>query len=244
MSRIGSSFYELSKVESTNNYAMAQVHEGMASHGMAVFAHDQTAGKGQRGKRWFTEPGSNIIMSIVVDTAPIRHFRPFSLSVAVALACHDLMMHYVPESPAIKWPNDIYWGDRKAGGILIENVYRGKDWQWAVIGIGINVNQTLFREDSGSPVSLRQLTGLTYDVVELAKELCGLLEIRWRELTGGTDTIHLEAYHRRLYKVGQSVRLLRNGTVLDALIQRVDAEGYLVTGNGEFFSVGEVEWVQ
>jgi BirA family transcriptional regulator, biotin operon repressor / biotin---[acetyl-CoA-carboxylase] ligase len=242
---IGFSFVELSTVDSTNNYAMAMIHEGMATHGMAVFAHAQTAGKGQRGKHWTSEPGSNIILSVLVDASPIRHLPPFALSAASALACHELFAFHTTPECSIKWPNDIYWRDRKAGGILIENVYRGKEWQWAVIGIGLNVNQTRFPDLGRPPVSLKQITGKTFDAVVLAKDLCALLETCWQELAAGrTDAIY-SRYQDLLYKRGELVRLRKDETVFEAYIQGVGTDGRLRTGhNGETgYSVGEVEWM-
>jgi BirA family biotin operon repressor/biotin-[acetyl-CoA-carboxylase] ligase len=237
---IGFSFVELSTVDSTNNYAMALAHEGLASHGRAIFAYEQTAGKGQRGKAWSTEPGSNIILSVLVDPTPIRHFPTFALSAATALAAFDLFHRHALEGTVIKWPNDVYWGDRKAGGILIENVYRGKEWQWSVLGIGMNINQTQFPEGIGHPVSLRQITGKTYDVRDLALELCACLEDRWQQLCLGVPV--LRDYESRLLGMNSRVRLLRAGEVLEVSILGVEPDGRLNTSAG-LFSVGEVEWL-
>ena len=96
-------------------------------------------------------------------------------------------MKYAGDETKIKWPNDLYWQDRKAGGILIESIVRSREsgvgsWEWAIIGIGININQTTFPDDLPNPVSLKQITGKNFDPVELAKELCGLLDKRFTEL--------------------------------------------------------------
>jgi BirA family biotin operon repressor/biotin-[acetyl-CoA-carboxylase] ligase len=237
---IGFSFVELSTVDSTNNYAMALVHEGLASHGRAIFAHEQTAGKGQRGKTWSTEPESNIILSVLVDPRPIRHFPTFTLSAATALAASDLFRRHAPEGTLIKWPNDIYWGDRKAGGILIENVYRGKEWQWSVLGIGMNINQIQFPEGMGRPVSLRQITGNTYDAKGLAMELCALLEERWQQLCAGVPI--LREYESLLLGMGRLVRLRAGNLDLETLVLGVAPDGRLQTEAG-LFSVGEIEWL-
>jgi BirA family transcriptional regulator, biotin operon repressor / biotin---[acetyl-CoA-carboxylase] ligase len=240
---IGFSFVELSTVDSTNNYAMAAVHEGMASHGMAIFAHDQTAGKGQRGKAWATEPGSNLILSVIVDASPIRHLHPFALSVATALAAFDLFSHHAVSDTSIKWPNDIYWRDRKAGGILIENVYRGKEWQWSVLGVGVNVNQTAFPDLLRPPVSLKQITGSSFDTIALARELCVHLESRWQALLAGQG--FLAEYQVHLFGRGRGVRLRQGSSFLDTEIIGVLPDGRLETtyDGGTCFSVGDVEWV-
>ena len=143
------SFIELQSVDSTNNYAMARVAEGVAQHGSAYFAHEQTAGKAQRGKIWISEKGANIMMSMVIKPLFLQPSEQFKLSACVAVALHDFLKRYAGEQTKIKWPNDIYWRDRKAAGILIENVIStGKlaigNWQWAIVGIGVNLNQVDF----------------------------------------------------------------------------------------------------
>lgn len=242
---IGFSFLELSSVDSTNNYAMALVHEGLASHGTAVFAHEQTSGKGQRGRQWASEPGSNIILSVLINALPIRHLPAFSLSAATALACHELYQRYAISDTTIKWPNDIYWRDRKAGGILIENAYRGKEWQWAVLGIGLNINQTQFPGIQGRPVSLKQITGKSYDALALARELCDLLEQRWQELVRNGNAGIMEKYSQLLLGRGSVVRLRKGETEFETELLGVDPDGRLKTSREEenAFSVGEVEWV-
>ncbi|MEJ7820957.1 MAG: biotin--[acetyl-CoA-carboxylase] ligase, partial [Chitinophagaceae bacterium] len=162
----------LTSVDSTNNYAMGMVRDGLAKHGEAWFSYEQTHGKGRRGKMWKAEKGKNIILTIVVSTRFLTVYQQFYLSVAVSLACLEFYKKYAGDETKIKWPNDIFWNDRKAGGILIENVVKGNDWQWAIIGIGININQTEFSVDGVFvPVSLKQITGREYDVIALANEL-------------------------------------------------------------------------
>jgi BirA family biotin operon repressor/biotin-[acetyl-CoA-carboxylase] ligase len=136
-------FIILSHVESTNNYAMAKVHSGINVPETCFLAFSQTAGKGQRGKQWNTAAGENITMSIILS-APAHKTNPFVFSAGMALACYDFIKEINIEDVSIKWPNDVYIGDRKAGGILIETVYKGSSWEWAIVGIGINMNQIQF----------------------------------------------------------------------------------------------------
>jgi BirA family biotin operon repressor/biotin-[acetyl-CoA-carboxylase] ligase len=245
---IGFKFVELSTVDSTNNYATALIHGGQATHGEAIFAHEQTAGKGQRGKRWDSEKGSNIMLSVIVNTTPIQHLPPFLLSAATALACHQLFESYALSETFIKWPNDIYWRDRKAGGILIENIFRGKEWQWAVIGIGININQTKFPEGKLRPVSLKQITGKKHIPTILAKDLCVLLEKYYQLLIENqTDTV-LDAYQANLFRNGEIVQLKKEDQILETNILGITPEGYLRTqvtnqDKEQLFTVGEVEWM-
>jgi BirA family biotin operon repressor/biotin-[acetyl-CoA-carboxylase] ligase len=180
---IGHSFIELKSVDSSNNYAMERVHAGSASHGAIFFAHEQWAGKGQRGKSWLSSPGENIVISAVLEPVFLPITRQFALSTAIALSSHDLISRYAGiEEISIKWPNDLYWRDRKAGGILIENSFRGAHWLFAIAGIGINVNQVEFPAGLQNPVSLRQITGRRFNAVELARELGNCLERRFEQL--------------------------------------------------------------
>ena len=162
-------------VDSTNNYAIAALHEALAKHGDAFLAGYQTAGKGQRGRQWLAKPNENLLFSIVVEPK-LLITQQFLLSMAVAIACRNLLNQYAQDNISIKWPNDIYWNDRKAGGILIENIITDGNWRYAVIGIGINLNQVSFEHTSNKPVSLRQITGKPFGIREIARELADLLE--------------------------------------------------------------------
>ncbi len=244
-STIGQPFIELTEVESTNIYAMEQVQANMAAHGTSFFALSQTAGKGQHGKSWIAEPGANITLSVVFDCSSQSITQLFELSLLVALACHDLFSAYAGEETSIKWPNDIYWRDRKAGGILIENVIRGDKWPWAIVGIGLNVNQVVFPEMLKNPVSLKQITGKNLDTRSLARELCERLELRYKDWMEKGAAFLLDQYNNRLYKRGQSVSLKKGNIVFISTIKGVSMGGELLTEGGmqDSFRFGEIEWV-
>ncbi len=235
---IGHPFVELNETASTNSYAIAQLQANLSKHGTAYFAHKQTAGKGQRGKTWNTEPSSNIILSIVLEMPYLSTQLQFPLSCSIALACHDFFSFYTQavtklnvENQAncsIKWPNDIYWGDKKAAGMLIENVYRGSDWKWAVVGIGMNINQLFFPESLPNPISLAQITGQQYPVIALAKELCGMVEKRWQQLLEQPSLLQLTAYNKLLYRLNKQVKFRKGAIVFEAGIKGVNSYGQLV----------------
>jgi len=243
---IGDSFIELESVDSTNNYAMALAIAGKAPHGTLVFAHDQWAGKGQRGKTWNSTPGANIILSAVLEPVAFPLSAAFGLSVAVALACRDLFgAHAGSDDTTIKWPNDIYWNDRKAGGILIENHLQGDLWVYAIVGIGININQVEFPPTARNPVSLRQITGRSFDTIGLARDLGRYLDRRYSQWEAGRGPALLEAYNDVLYRRGEEVRLRKDNAVFTTRIERVTPQGQLVTQDvlERRFNFGEVEWV-
>jgi len=240
------SFLEiLDSVDSTNNYAMAKVREGMAKHGMAFIAKEQTAGKGQRGKNWQMEAGKNIAMTIVLKTDMLRGEEQFYLSMLIALGVSDLLKNMAGASITIKWPNDLYWRDRKAGGILIETVIQGSTWKWAIVGIGININQTRFDPSLPNPVSLKDITGKDHDVIELARALHGFVMKRVESTTTQSPGKVLEEYNSNLYKIGETVKLKKANAVFQTTIKGVSMLGQLLTTDTieRQFDFGEVEWV-
>lgn len=241
---IGQPFTELLTVESTNNYAMGLARAGMAQHGAVVFTHEQTKGKGQRTKEWLSQKDQNIAMSAIIQPKNIAVSEVFFLSMMVAVAVVDFFKTHVDREITIKWPNDIYWRDRKAAGILIENVWQGSDWKFAVVGIGINVNQTEFGELGSKAVSLKQITGLNFQTVNLARELCLILEEKYR-LMLSQPSIIVKEYKKHLYKLNSTVVLKKGSRVFEAEFKDVNNSGQMVVQHAleEKFDVGEVEWL-
>ena len=245
MQSIGKPFTELLAVDSTNNYAMAAAQKGAAKWGEAWFAHHQTKGKGSRGKSWNSGAGENIILSVLLQPGVhLAVLNSFYITATVALACYDFFKKYAVDNVSIKWTNDVYWDDRKAAGILIENSVRGNEWQWCVAGIGMNINQTHFDASLPNPVSLKQITGKTYDVVALAKELCECLQQRYDQLQTDKESILID-YNNALYKRAQKVTLKKGAVVFTGIIEGVTASGMLEVKEGlqPKFAFGEVEWV-
>ncbi len=146
-----------------------------APHGFAVMAHTQTAGRGQRGNSWEAAPGMNITMSVMLRPSNLPAAHQFEVSEAVCLAVADLLRSLGIEQVAVKWPNDVYVGDRKICGILIENSLQGTLLARSIAGIGLNVNQLTFCSDAPNPVSLRQITGQEYPLEPLAERLVELI---------------------------------------------------------------------
>ncbi len=276
---IGSSFIELQTVDSTNKYAMGLIHAGMAQHGTVIFTHNQSSGKGQWGKNWNSEPGLNILLSVIIKPEGLKLTDQFHFSAAISLAVLDFFKKYAGDETKIKWPNDLYWRDRKAGGILVESVVRSLptgqagsessvsnpqsatgrlhasiynqqseigDWQWVVVGIGININQTKFSDDLPNPVSLKQVTGKDFEPVDLAKELCNCLNQQFNLLVSGERVSILKKYNQHLYRLNEKAKLKKNNRVFEAVIKGVSQSGKLMTTHSidEEFGYGEVEWVK
>jgi BirA family transcriptional regulator, biotin operon repressor / biotin---[acetyl-CoA-carboxylase] ligase len=236
-------FTILESVESTNNYAMAAVHAGTALSGSAWLAKEQTAGKGQRGKQWQSAKGENITMSLVL--VPPARFIPnkFLINAVAAIHCVKFLESITDQKFSIKWPNDLYFNDRKAGGILIENILQGNEWNWSIIGIGINVNQQEFSSELVNPVSLRMITGKVYDVIDLSKQLHQLL------LTINNDNRNqseiITAYNSHLYKLNEEVKLKKENMTFKTRITGVSEFGQLQTEDklARNFEFGEITWL-
>lgn len=248
---IGLPFTELTEVDSTNIYAMNQVKTNLAVHGAAFLAQKQWAGKGQMGKVWEAETGQNILLSVVLDPKKLVFedlaLEPHVASMLVAVGCFNFFVAYAGDETSIKWPNDIYWRDRKAAGILIENSFRGPIWQWSIAGMGVNINQTEFGTGLHKAVSLKQITGKTFLISALAKELCGFIEAAWQiAVDKGPDTL-LALYNNVLYKKGERVHLEIEGQKITATICRVLSNGYLEieTENGikQSHALGAIQWI-
>jgi BirA family biotin operon repressor/biotin-[acetyl-CoA-carboxylase] ligase len=248
---IGNPLTILDEVESSNNYATALALQGLAKHGHAVLARFQSKGKGQRGRSWQGAPGQNIALSVVLDMKGVSLTRNFELSMAIAMGVFDFFSHYAGEKTRIKWPNDIYWSDRKAVGILIENNIKGKNWQWAIAGMGINMNQTSFMEQTANKaVSLRQITGTPYDIESCSRELCDFLEKRYQQFLHDPEGL-LSGYNEVLFYKNQQVPVKYQPAAaelpreLDVVVEAVDAQGRLwITGAPvPYFQFGEIEWL-
>jgi len=238
-------FKILESVDSTNNYAMQNVRAGLAKHGSAWFTRDQTAGKGQRGREWQSQPGQNIALSIVVQPLKLKPEQQFLLSMTVSLAVHHFFNQYAKENTTLKWPNDLYWRDRKAGGILIENVFQGTGWKWAIIGIGLNINQENFGRQLKNPVSLTLITKKIYDTAVLAEELYLLVLKYIAQLeTMSVETLTAQ-YNACLYKKNEQVKLKASSRTFVTTVKNVDARGVLHTFDTmeREFEFGEVEWI-
>jgi BirA family biotin operon repressor/biotin-[acetyl-CoA-carboxylase] ligase len=234
----------LDSVDSTNNYAMALLQKREIDAEIAVFAKEQTHGKGRRGRQWMSKKFENIIMSVVVQLQWLSISRQFDLSVAVALSCFDLFEKYILGNLFIKWPNDIFINDSKAGGILIENVIKGNIWQWAVIGIGLNINQQNFEEEILKASSLRIETGKEYNVIELANKLHLILLARIEQLKAGDFEKMLEEYNSHLYARGKMVKLKKQNVLFETTILGVSQFGQLITKDSveRKFNFDEVEF--
>ena len=171
---------EYDELESTNSEA-ARLRWNELEDRMVILTYRQTHGKGQVGNRWESEPGKNISMTVVFKPEALLAGEQFAMSMVIALGARDFLSRYV-EDVSVKWPNDVYAGERKIAGILIEHTVVGKKVAFSFCGIGLNVNQYRFLSDAPNPVSLVQLTGKEKDLTEALAELLSAIGRRYEQV--------------------------------------------------------------
>ena len=203
-----------------------------APHGTVVRAVAQTAGRGQRGNTWEAEAGKNLTLSILVKPAQIKATEQFLICRAVSVALVELLDRVLPQElhAQIKWPNDIYVGDKKICGILIENSLTGNVIDRSILGIGLNVNQREFRSDAPNPVSiinlnggreldLEPLIGIMWESVDENLSLCA---------TESGRVVLTKKYDSRLWRgEGFHTFALPDGTRFEAAIKSIADNGVM-----------------
>ncbi len=190
----------VSKTESTNSLLAQLNHEQLLAHGSYVYTYCQTAGRGQVGNVWHSEPEQNILLSTLIRPNEVHIAEQFVISEIVALAALRTLSQYT-EGICIKWPNDIYWQNRKIAGILIENAIVGAHIKHSIAGIGININQTTFPDGLPNPISLAQITGKTYDKEQILNEYLLQLEALYKRIND-RKWIHCEYLNNLFRKEG------------------------------------------
>ena len=193
-----------------------------------LYTHCQTAGRGQKGNSWEAEPGKNITLSLLIKQPDVAVRDQFLISEAVALAVVDVV-DKMGIHATVKWPNDIYCGDKKLGGILIEHSLMGNAIGHTIVGLGLNVNQTVFVSDAPNPVSLAQLTGTEHDLDAIMRQLGErITQLCHFGSDDERQALH-ERYLSRLYRNDgcEHPFALPDGTTFTASIVDVGRDGML-----------------
>jgi BirA family biotin operon repressor/biotin-[acetyl-CoA-carboxylase] ligase len=229
---------------STNTEAQQLLLKNDATEGTVVFTEQQTAGKGQRGNTWESEPGQNLTASFILRPTFLPVQDQFYLTIAISLAVADLLEALQIKEVRIKWPNDILVEDRKLAGILTECSLSGSSVQNAVVGIGVNVNQRFFTLPQA--VSLFQITGRYYEVNKVLEQLCAFLEKRYLQLRQGLKAELKRSYLQQLYRYQEPAMYRFNGQEQSAVLVGVEESGLLaldVGGKLQHFAFKEVTFV-
>lgn len=240
---------KVKETTSTNDYLARLCKESKAKEFYTVMAESQTKGKGQRGNSWESEAGKNLTFSIVLYPTALEARKQFCLSMLAALACHEALDNYT-DGFSIKWPNDIYWKDKKIGGILIENELEGKYIVQSIIGIGMNINQEAFYSDAPNPVSLKQILGAEVDIQEVMMKTVHGIVGGYRQLENNFDITQQAIgtlYRKHLYRhKGLFPYRDAQGNFM-AEFQEVEPDGHLILkdeqGTLRRYAFKEVEFI-
>ncbi|WP_085537423.1 biotin--[acetyl-CoA-carboxylase] ligase [Massilibacteroides vaginae] len=212
---------------STNSYIRDLLKKQPLPEGSIVIADFQTAGRGQTGNSWESENGKNLTFSIVIYPETIAANEQFLISQVAALSVKKVLNEYTGHI-RVKWPNDIYWNDRKICGMLIENDLAGSSIYCSVCGIGININQKEFVSNAPNPVSLTQITGQEYDLQEVLTRFRHHFYQLYLELLQDKKESIRRQYKNALYRgEGFHPYTDENGT-FDAEIKDIEPTGHLI----------------
>lgn len=216
----------LQKTDSTNNYLHALARPEQLGEGSVVWAEFQTAGRGQIGNSWESAEGENLTFSVVLYPTFLLANRQFLISQITALSVKQTLDRYVDDI-TVKWPNDIYWRDRKICGMLIENDLAGQFIYSSILGIGININQKEFKSNAPNPVSLYQIIGKRTDRENFLQEFLERLYANYLLLLQEKEVLIQDAYRQSLYRrEGFHLYEDANGR-FEAAIEKIEPSGYL-----------------
>lgn len=244
---VGQNIVSLKRVDSTNDYLKKQLANSKPlPAGTVILAEDQFAGRGQFDNIWISQPGKNLTISILLSPDFLQLQQQFSLNIAVSLAINDVLSPFIGSECKIKWPNDIIFGDLKLGGMLIENIIRGTKWKYAIVGIGLNVNQDSFPDSIKNITSMTLITGRVFSLSDILTQLCSAIDKRYAQLKGNGAAQQQEEYIAKLYLVNRLSAFEHRGKTFDAEITGVTESGLLElkTISGlKYFGLKELRYI-
>ena len=245
---VGKVLLSFRELDSTNNYALSLLSKNKPSEGTVISAWKQSDGRGQIGNYWESEAGKNITVSIVLYPSFVTVQEQFVLNQVISLGVVDFLSAKIDRGLRVKWPNDIYVGDKKIAGILIQNSLSQSKIQSSIAGIGINVNQAVFRSNAPNPTSLGLETSSAYELEELLPQLCKAIETRYLEIRSQNFEKVRSDYLNCLYRFQEDALYQRTGTkeVFSGKIVGLTKTGRLIldTKKGEaIFSLKEIKFL-
>lgn len=189
----------VSETNSTNNYLLELCNRQQVEELTTVIADFQTSGRGQRGNSWESDAKKNLLFSLVFFPTFLEARRQFLISQIVSLAIKEELDSYTSDI-SIKWPNDIYWKEKKIVGMLIENNWMGHFVSQSIAGIGINIHQEVFRSSAPNPVSLWQITGKQYDIFEILRNIISRVQSYYDLLCKEQTELITTRYEKALFR--------------------------------------------
>lgn len=217
----------------STNVSLAEIcSKGYTENLTSVYSSFQTDGRGQRGNKWESEDGKNLLFSFVIFPKELPAREHFILLQITALALFDTLSEYT-DGISIKWPNDIYWMDRKICGTLIENDLSGMNIERSISGTGINLNQKTFRSDAPNPVSLSQITGQEYDIESVLHKIMNSASGYYHTYENGKSDIIRKKYFDAIYRKDGFHMYKDDNGKFDATIEDIEKDGRLVLKDRE-----------
>lgn len=214
----------LQSVDSTNNYAASLIKLSEVVEGTVVLTYHQTNGRGQRGNSWSSNPGQNLLFSIVLRPHFLNPADQFGLNRMVSLALVDYLKQQ-GVSADIKWPNDILVNEQKIAGVLIENIIRGNHLEYTIVGIGLNVNQQIFASE-WKATSMSLETGIQRDLLVELRSLISSIEKAYAHLQFNPEKLST-AYLDNLYGFQQPLYYRDGDSIYKASIEKIGDQGEL-----------------
>jgi BirA family transcriptional regulator, biotin operon repressor / biotin---[acetyl-CoA-carboxylase] ligase len=229
---------------STNTLALQMSQNPSLSEGTVIITNNQTAGRGQRGNSWEAAPGMNLTFSVIMRPGFLPVKEQFYLTVVTSLALSDYLAGKTHQPVSIKWPNDILVHGKKICGLLLENQLQGSQVIAAVIGIGLNVNQTAFTTSTAT--SLQQLLRVTLDLEVVLHEVLGCLETRYLQLRQHKQQVLKAEYLEMLYRRNQKHLFSSRDITFEGTITGIDENGKLAVETSEgirYFGIKEIGFI-
>ena len=234
----------MSECHSTNDIAADLIKQSAQLEGTTIITENQTQGRGQRGNQWEAEAGKNATFSIILRPTIVPIQNQFQLHLITTLAIYNSLFPILGKELKIKWPNDIYYKDRKLGGILIENSIKGHQIEHSIIGIGLNLNQSRFHYPRA--ISILDITNKEIEVNEMIEKIIIELEKKYLMLKQGQLSLLKSQYLRRLYQFNEENYYESMGHHFKGKIVMVDDHGLLHINEGEIthkFAFKEVTYL-
>jgi len=225
---VGRNLVTLKEVDSTNTFFKnILANNEPVPEGTVIMAESQVAGRGQQQNKWYSTTGESLTVSILLKPDFLPLSRQFCLTQLISLSVYETLRPLVGEQLKIKWPNDIYAGARKLGGILIENQVQGNFIKNSIIGIGLNINQTHFPDWVPNAISLSQILQTDYDLKALMFQICSHIEQWYVKLKQGNYSQLNQAYLEALYQLNINGRFKAQDAIFEGIITGVSADGLL-----------------
>jgi BirA family biotin operon repressor/biotin-[acetyl-CoA-carboxylase] ligase len=244
---VGQNLITIQHVDSTNNLLKELASKSKpVPEGTVIMAESQHAGRGQQQNRWHSEPGKNLTFSILLKPSFLSISLQFDLTRAISLGIINALEPFLGEKLKIKWPNDIYYGDKKLGGILIENMLQGSQIKNSIIGIGLNINQEIFPLEIPDAVSLKQILHRDYDLRFILSEICKNIETVYLNLKSARYDAVRNAYRERLYRLDEEKYYRSDAHIFKGRITGVTDEGLLLMasdGEEQKYNLKEIEFL-